>query len=104
MPIETEVRTGKSKIKLLKDGARFLLVLFKITTLYSPLKIFLPASLLTFALGLGYGLFRIFYLHAGYGPTSAMLMTTSFLMFFIGLVSEQVAQLRFDRTDGNGRP
>ena len=104
VPIETRARAGKSKIKLLRDGARFLLVLFKITTLYSPMKIFLPASIFTFGLGLCYGLFRIFYLHAGYGPTSAMLITTSFLMFLIGLVSEQVAQLRFDRTDGNRRP
>jgi hypothetical protein len=65
------------------------------------MKIFLPVSFLTFTLGLTYGLFRIFYLHGSYGPTSAMLMTTAFLMFLIGLVSEQVAQLRFDRTDGN---
>ncbi|MBN1662334.1 MAG: glycosyltransferase family 2 protein [Deltaproteobacteria bacterium] len=97
--IETEKRIGKSKIKLLSDGTRFLLVLFKIATLYSPMKIFLPVSVSTFLLGLGYGLFKIFFMDSRYGPTSAMLITVSILMFLIGLVSEQVAQLRFDRNN-----
>ncbi len=61
------------------------------------MKIFLPASLFTFLLGFGYGLYKIFVLDGRYGPTSAMLMMVSALMFLIGLVSEQVAQLRFDR-------
>jgi hypothetical protein len=63
------------------------------------MKIFLPVSFSTFLLGLGYGLFKVFFLDGRYGPTSAMLMTTSILMFLVGLVSEQITQLRFDRSE-----
>lgn len=99
VPIKTHRRMGKSKIKPLQDGSRFLLIIFKITTLYSPLKIFLPVSLFTFALGFGYGLFKIIFLNSRYGPTSAILMGMAVLMFLVGLVSEQIAQLRFDRIE-----
>jgi glycosyltransferase involved in cell wall biosynthesis len=88
----------KSKIKIFRDGSRFFLIIFKITTLFSPMKIFLPASIVTFLTGLGYGLYRIFMLDTRYGPTSQMLIVFSMLMFMIGLVSEQIAQLRFDRS------
>jgi glycosyltransferase involved in cell wall biosynthesis len=104
VPITTEKRVGKSKIKPFRDGARFLLVLFKVATLYSPMKIFLPVSVFTFLLGFGYGLFKIFFMDSRYGPTSAMLITVSILMFLIGLVSEQVAQLHFDRSGQDGQP
>ena len=88
----------KSKIKILSDGLRFFLIIFKITTLYSPMKIFLPASALTFLAGLGYGLYKIFMLDGRYGPTSQMLLVFGALIFLIGLVSEQITQLRFDRS------
>ncbi len=99
-PIKSPKRaTGsKSKIKLLKDGARFFLIIFKITTLFSPMKIFLPASLFTFLVGVGYGLYKIFILDGRYGPTSQMLIVFAALIFLIGLVSEQITQLRFDRS------
>jgi glycosyltransferase involved in cell wall biosynthesis len=100
LPIKSAKRAGnsKSKIKLFRDGSRFFLIIFKITTLFSPMKIFLPASVVTFLTGLGYGLYRIFMLDSRYGPTSQMLIVFSMLMFMIGLVSEQIAQLRFDRS------
>jgi hypothetical protein len=90
---------GRSKIKLLRDGSRFLLIILKVATLFSPLKVFVPASVLMFLLGFGYGLFKVVVLGLRYGPTSAMLMTMSVLVFLVGLVSEQVAQLRFDRVE-----
>ncbi len=96
---KTERRVGKSKIKLLRDGSRFFLIIFKLTTLYSPLKIFLPLSLLMFFTGFGYGLYKILFLNTRYGPTSALLMVVSVLVFLVGLVSEQISQLRFDRND-----
>jgi len=99
VPIATSRRIGKSKIHLLRDGARFLLILLKISTLFSPMRVFLPVSFLMFAAGLGYGLFRICTLNDSYGPTSAMLMTMSVVVFMVGLVSEQVAQLRYERTN-----
>ncbi|WP_028315971.1 glycosyltransferase family 2 protein [Desulfatibacillum aliphaticivorans] len=96
VPFAAPAREGKSKIKIFRDGARFFLIILKIATLFAPLKIFLPASLLMFLTGLGYGLFKIFVLHTRYGPTSAMLMTIAVVVFLMGLISEQVTQLRFD--------
>jgi hypothetical protein len=63
------------------------------------MKVFLPVSALMFLTGVGYGLIRIFYLDTRYGPTSAMLMTMAVVVFMVGLVSEQVAQMRFDRSE-----
>ena len=99
IPINARARTGKSKIRIVKDGFRFLGIIIKIATLFSPYKVFLPVSVFMFFLGLAYGIFRIFTLDGSYGPTSAMLMTMSVVVFMVGLVSEQVAQLRFDRSE-----
>jgi hypothetical protein len=99
VPIKSERRLGKSKIKLIRDGSRFLLIILKIATLFSPFKVFLPVSVLMFLTGVGYGLFRILFMGGRYGPTSAMLMTMAVIVFMIGLVSEQIAQLRFDQTE-----
>ena len=77
----------------------FFMIILKIATLFSPMKVFLPVSALMFLTGLGYGLMRIFLLDGRYGPTSAMLITMSVVVFMVGLVSEQVAQMRFDRSE-----
>jgi glycosyltransferase involved in cell wall biosynthesis len=95
VPYQARRRVGKSKIKLIRDGIRFLLIILRISTYFSPLKVFIPVSVLMFLLGFGYGLFKVIFLHTRYGPTSAMLMTVSVVVFMVGLVSEQVAQLRF---------
>jgi glycosyltransferase involved in cell wall biosynthesis len=92
---------SKSKIKPLQDGLRFLMIILKIAVFYAPLKIFGPLSLLIFMVGIVYGLIRIFALNAPYGQTSALLMSTAILTFLVGLVSEQIAQLRFDRSESN---
>ncbi len=99
IPIQGRKRVGKSKIRLLRDGLRFLLIILKIATFFSPLKVFIPVSALMFLTGFGYGLFKVLVLNTPYGPTSAMLMTMSLVVFMVGLVSEQVAQLRFDRSE-----
>jgi glycosyltransferase involved in cell wall biosynthesis len=99
IPIMSGRRSGKSKIRLLHDGTRFLLIILRIATLFSPMKIFLPVSALMFSLGFGYGIFRIVSMDGRYGPTSAMLMTMAVVVFMVGLVSEQVAQLRFERSE-----
>jgi hypothetical protein len=63
------------------------------------MKVFLPVSVAMFLAGVGYGLIRIFFFGGRYGPTSAMLITMAVVVFMVGLVSEQVAQLRFDRAE-----
>ena len=102
-PIKFAKRSGKSKskIKPLRDGLRFLMIILKIAVFYSPLKIFVPLSIFIFLLGVSYGLFRIFIFQASYGQTSALLISTAVLTFLVGLVSEQIAQLRFDRSESN---
>jgi len=87
-----------SHIRLVKDGVRFLLIIFKIGTLYSPLKLFFPISLAFFFTGLGYYLHT--YLSAGrFTNMSALLFITSVLVFLIGLVSEQITTLIYRDTD-----
>lgn len=102
VPIKAARRVGKSKIKIFKDGPRFLLIILKVATFFSPLKVFIPASIAMFTVGVGYGLFKIVFLASRYGPTSAMLMTMAILVFLVGLVSEQVAQLRFEVRESSG--
>lgn len=104
-PIRFARRAGraKSKISPLRDGLRFLMIILKIAVFYAPLKIFVPLSAIIFVLGVAYGLMRIFLLNAPYGQTSALLLSTAVLTFMVGLVSEQIAQLRFDRSESNTR-
>jgi len=97
VPIIAPKRIGKSKIKLVRDGSRFLMILFKITILFSPLKIFVPTSIIVFTLGFFYGLFKVIFLASRYGPTSALFMTMGGLIFLIGLISEQITYLWYEK-------
>jgi glycosyltransferase involved in cell wall biosynthesis len=100
IPIVAPKRIGKSHVRLLRDGTRFLLIIFKIGTLYSPLKIFLPISLSFFVTGMGYYLYTLLSFHR-FTNMSALLFITSILVFLIGLVSEQIAALNYkDSEDG----
>ncbi|OPL13815.1 MAG: glycosyl transferase [delta proteobacterium MLS_D] len=99
VPVTVRRRVGRSKIKLMSDGSRFLLIIIKIATLFSPLRVFLPVSTVMFLGGLGYGIFRIIFMGGRYGPTSSMLMIMGVVVFMVGLVSEQVAQLYYDRSE-----
>jgi glycosyltransferase involved in cell wall biosynthesis len=99
LPIHTPRRaTGKSHIRPTRDGLRFLLIIFKIGTLYSPLKLFLPISLVFFFSGLGYYLFTFVTQHR-FTNMSALLLTTSMLVFLIGLISEQITMLIYKDSD-----
>lgn len=92
LPIEAGKREGRSHISLVKDGIRFFLIIFKIGTLYSPLKLFLPISAGLFALGMSYYLYTYIALRA-FTNMSALLFTSAIIVFLIGLVSEQVTTL-----------
>jgi len=98
VPIQTETRLGQSHISLVKDGIRFLLIIFKVGTLYSPLKIFLPASAGFFITGCVYYLYT-FITDGRFTNMSAVLFMTSILVFLIGLVSEQVTALMYKDSD-----
>jgi glycosyltransferase involved in cell wall biosynthesis len=92
VPITAHKRQGKSHLRPLSDGVRFLLIIFKIATLYSPLKIFAPMSACFLFLGSSYGLYTLIY-QSRFTNMSALWLITSILNFLIGLVSEQITQL-----------
>lgn len=94
VPIFAPKRIGKSHIRLFRDGARFVLIIFKIGTLYSPLKLFLPISLTFFCTGLIYYGYTLATAHR-FTNMSALLFITSVLIFMIGLVSEQITALMY---------
>ena len=96
LPTNAAKRIGKSHIKLVRDGVRFLLVVFRIGTLFAPLKIFLPASFCVFATGLSYYIYT--YLTWGrFTNMSALLFISSILIFLIGLISEQITMLIYQK-------
>jgi glycosyltransferase involved in cell wall biosynthesis len=100
-PIHAGKRVGKSHIRILRDGLRFLLIIFKIGSLYSPLKLFAPVALLMFLLAsswYGYTLSSI----GRFTNMSALLYTGAVMTFLMGLISEQITALMYKDTD-NGQ-
>ena len=98
IPIVAKKREGKSKIKLLKDGVRFFLIMLKIATLYSPFRVFLPVSVSFFGLGIGYYVYTFITEHR-FTNMSALLISNGIIIFMMALIAEQIAQLRLDRTE-----
>ncbi|HHM04950.1 MAG TPA: glycosyltransferase family 2 protein [Gammaproteobacteria bacterium] len=96
VPIHAAARQGSSHIRPVRDGLRFLLIIFRVGTLYSPLKLFLPFSIAHFVLGVGYYLFTYFTM-GRFTNMSALLLTTAVVIFLIGLVSEQITMLLYQR-------
>lgn len=94
-PIEARQRTGASKIRLARDGAKFLMIILKIVTIYSPLRIFLPLSLASLALGAAYAAWTIATQHH-VANSSVLLIMLAVIVFLVGLVSEQISALRFE--------
>ena len=94
-PVEAKARVGSSKIRLAQDGVKFLVIIFKIVTLFSPLRVFLPISLVAFLLGSGYGLWGVT-VNAKIPNGAVLLIMFSVIVFLVGLVSEQIAALRFE--------
>ncbi len=98
VPIKAHARIGKSKIKLLRDGSRFIIIIIRIATLFSPLRIFIPLSLLFFLLGMGYYTYTFAHYHR-FTNMSALLLLDSMIVFLMGLISEQITQMRYDRVE-----
>jgi glycosyltransferase involved in cell wall biosynthesis len=94
-PIEGKQRTGQSKIRLASDGASFVLIILKVVTIFSPLRVFLPLSVAAIALGAVYALWTIL-TQAHVTNSSVLLLVLGVIVFLVGLVSEQIAALRFE--------
>ena len=100
VPIEGKKRAGheKSKMRPWREGWRFVMLILRMVTLFSPLRIFFPISLVFFLLGFGYMVYTIVdEMHVT--NTSVLLITGAAVLFLFGLLSEQIAALRFEKTD-----
>ena len=94
-PIHARQRFGQSKIRLARDGAKFLMIIFKIITLFSPLRIFLPLSVAAFLVGTGYMVWTMV-TQSHVTNSSVLLILFAVVVFLVGLVSEQISALRFE--------
>jgi glycosyltransferase involved in cell wall biosynthesis len=101
VPININKRKkGSSNISIFRDGVRFFMIITKICALYSPFRIFLPISFLIFLVGLSYYMYTYF-TSGRFTNMSALLFTTSILVFLMGLISEQITQMRYERSEGS---
>lgn len=97
LPIEMKKRKkGSSKVKLFQDGVRFFMIIIRIATLFSPMRVFLPVSLIMFLLGMIRYVYT-FFTEGRFTNMSALLFVSAVIVFMMSLISEQVTQLRFER-------
>ena len=96
-PIAASQRQGVSKIRLGADGFRFFLILLKVITIFSPLRVFLPVAAAFFTLGAGYAIWTTFTRH-DITDSSVLLLVLAVVIFLVGLVSEQISTMM--RSDG----
>jgi glycosyltransferase involved in cell wall biosynthesis len=101
LPINAEKRKkGKSNISISRDGVRFFMIITKICALYSPFRNFLPVSFFIFLIGFIYYLVT-FFTYGRFTNMSALLFTTSIIVFFMGIISEQISQMRFEKSESD---
>jgi hypothetical protein len=103
VPIKMQKRkTGKSNIKLLQDGTRFFIIITRICTLYSPMRVFLPVSSTMLFLGIT-NYFYTYITHSRFTNMSVFMFVAAIIIFMMSLISEQICQMRFERR-GADRP
>lgn len=102
-PFQVRPRLGKSHVRLLADGSRFFVIILRIATMFAPLRVFMPASLATAALGIGWYINTL--LSDGrFTNMALLLLTQAMLLFALGLIAEQIAALRFQGLAQSGSP
>ncbi len=99
IPIKTHKRTtGKSNIKMFQDGIRFFMIITRIATFYSPMRVFLPVSFFMFLMGsIRYA--YTFFTQGRFTNMSAIFYVSAVIIFMMSLISEQICQLRFERRE-----
>ena len=95
-PTEAATREGQSKVQLARDGFKFFLILLRVITLFNPLRIFVPIASVPFLLGAGYMMWTLVR-YVRVTNSSVLLIVLGVIIFLIGLVSEQISALRFER-------
>ena len=93
--IEARPRVGSSKIRLARDGAKFFMIILKIVTIFSPMRVFTPLAGASIGLGILYGLWNVI-VHARIPNGAVLLILFGVMVFLVGLVSEQISALRFE--------
>ena len=94
-PVEARQRVGHSKIRLSKDGPKFLLIMLRVVTIFSPFRIFLPISAASFLLGAGYAIWTVI-ARRDVTDSAVLLIVLSVIVLLVGLVSEQISAMRSD--------
>jgi glycosyltransferase involved in cell wall biosynthesis len=94
-PVDARARVGTSKIRLSSDGPKFLLIMLRVMTIFSPLRIFVPLAAGSAAAGIAYGIWTVA-VDGKIANGSVLLLMFAVIVFLVGLVSEQIAALRFD--------
>ena len=103
VPIKARKGTGRSNTRIVRDGVRAVVIIMRMITLFAPMKIFLPVSLALFMLGVIYGLANIFLFGINRIPNgSVLLILSSLFIFLFGLISEQIAAMRFENSQRGG--
>lgn len=102
IPIRAGQRGGKSHIRLLRDGSKFILIILKVGALFSPMRFFLPLSLIFLLVGMGYYGYTYLTVHR-FTNMSAVLLIYSLSLFLIGLVSEQISALHYKGVEEDQR-
>ncbi len=104
VPIRARKGTGRSNTKIVRDGVRAVVIILRMITLFAPMKIFLPVSIILFLSGMIYGLLNIFFFGISRIPNgSVLLIMSSLFIFLFGLISEQIAAMRFESSQRVGR-
>jgi hypothetical protein len=97
IPINIRKRSaGKSNIRLVADGVRFFMIIIRICTLYSPMRVFLPVSFMMFLLGVANYIYT-YVTHSRFTNMSVFMFVASIIVFMMSLISEQITQMRFER-------
>ena len=102
VPVDSSRREGRSKIRWLRDGIRFTIIILKIGALFSPMRLFLPVSGAIFATGLGYYAYTFVSEHR-FTNMSALLLLSALIIFLIGILSEQVSSLHYKNAEDDLR-
>jgi hypothetical protein len=97
-PVEAQQRAGASKIRFMSDGTKFFLIVMRVVTIFSPLRIFAPISLIALLVGGGYAVWTAA-TQSRVTNTSVLLIVLGVVVFLIGLISEQISALRVEGRD-----
>lgn len=102
VPIRARKGTGRSNTRIVRDGVRAVVIILRMITLFAPMKIFLPFSIFLFLAGMIYGLVNILIWGINRIPNgSVLLILSSLFIFLFGLISEQIAAMRFESSQRN---